>query len=110
MPDCSTSNASNRSNFAADLDAIFADASLTVSVIFGAAPTAQTVRGFFESIDNPEPDGLGGVVIVRRRAVTIQDDAVTGLEEDLEITVDGRAYTIHGVRDAGRGRTRIVLA
>jgi hypothetical protein len=104
------SECSSRSNFAADLANMFADTAVTVAVTFGAAPTTQSTHGVLQSIDVPEPDGQGGIVIVSRRSVTIQDDALTDLEEDLEITVDGTTYTIHGVRDAGRGRTRIILA
>lgn len=98
------------SGFASDLAAIFADSSVTVAVTFGTAPTAQATRGIPTSSDEPEPDGLGGIVIVKRRYVIIAEGSLTGLADDLPITVDGKTYTIHGVRDWARGRQRIVLA
>jgi hypothetical protein len=96
--------------FAADLAAIFADESVTVAVTFGAAPTAQTTRGILATQDVPEPDGLGGIVIVKRQLLTIHEGSITGLADDQPITVDGTIYKIHRILSGGRGRTVIVIA
>lgn len=93
-----------------DLAAIYADTSVTVPVIYGAGSSQQSTRGHFSTEDIPENDESGGVVIASRRVVTIQQGAITGLTNDTAITVDCTDYTIHGVRAAGRGRTKIILA
>lgn len=89
-----------------DLAAIFADTSLTVSVQYGA----QSTRGFFSSEDMLEQDGQGGQVVVSRRVVTIGESALTGLQHEAEITVDGTTYRIHDTRAAGRGKLKVILA
>lgn len=96
-------------SLANDLAAIFADASLTVSVTYGASPT-QSTRGFLLSEDLPEPDSMGGITMVSRRIVTVQDTALTGLAKNTTITVDGTTYRIHDLRAGGRGKTKVVLA
>lgn len=93
-----------------DLANIYADTSVTVSVVYGTGVSQQCTGGHFSTEDIPENDQFGGVVITSRRVVTIRDGAITGLANDTPITVDCVAYTIHGVRAAGRGRTKIILA
>ncbi len=98
------------STFNADLAAIFADDSATVSVVFGDEPTAQATNGVLTSQDVVEPDGLGGQVVVSRKVVIVRDGSLSGLGNDLSISVDGASYVIHNVLSGGRGRTRVFLA
>jgi|SRR6185312_247420 len=95
-----------------DLAAIFADTSLTVSVEFAVSSSApvQCTRGFLTSDDLPEPDAMGGLTIVTRRVLTVQEDVLDGLAQNLTITVDDVDYRIHGVRSGGRGKTKVLLA
>lgn len=96
---------------ARDLAAIFADTSLTVSAklyVSGQAP--QSARGFLTSEDVPEPDSYGGITLVKRTVLTVQEGVLPGLASDLEIDVDGVTYTIHGPpRSGGRGKVKLYL-
>jgi len=93
-----------------DLAAIHADTSLSVEVVFGTSPV-QNTRGFLSTEDVPESDGAGGIVMVNRRTIGIQEGSLSDVASGDTITVDGVVYTIHGrPRGAGSGRTKLVLA
>lgn len=94
------------SMFDDDLDTMFADAVLTVPVTYGA----QSTRGFLSTEDVLESDNAGGVVTVQRRVVAIRDTALTGLQNDRAITVDGVTLRIHDRRVSGHGQLKVVLA
>lgn len=93
-----------------DHAAMFADTSLTVLVEFGTSPQ-QSTRGFLSTSDEPEDDGAGGIAVVSRQHIIIQEGALEDLASNERITVDGTVYTIHGrPRKFGRGKTKIILA
>jgi hypothetical protein len=93
-----------------DLAAIFTDTSVSVPVEYDVSRPTQTTRGFFSTEDVPDYDASGGMVLVSRRIVTVQDGSLTGLCRNAPITVEAVLYRIHDFRSAGRGKMKIYLA
>jgi hypothetical protein len=83
--------------FAADLAAMLTDTATTVAVSFGL----QQCRGVLRSDDAPETDNAGGFVLSSRISLTIRADALTGLDEDSTIAVDGVNYRVRQLRHTG---------
>lgn len=90
-----------------DLHAAFADASLTVPVVYGV----QSTRGVLTITDEPLSANEGEDVVGELTTVEIITGTLTGIAFSAAITVDGAAYTIDDYRRIEDGKLqRLYLA
>ncbi len=85
---------------------------LGVAVSYGTAPVQTATALAFREEDIPEADGSGGIVLVRRRTITLRADAITGLANDQPILVGGVSYRIHQAprHNPQGGLVKVILA
>lgn len=94
------------SQSADDLAAVFADASLTVPVVFGA----QATRGILTITDESLSTGEGADVVGELTTCEIVTGSLTGLRLNQRLTVNGAKYSVQDTRRIEDGAiTRLYL-